>query len=351
MIVNQDLQNSDYPVGPGARDGWILDRRPPRITLDPFLPHGWLLERECADSRDVVDVATVFLTNRECPWRCLMCDLWKTTVPETVPPGAILAQIDHAFTQLGVHPRGPSRPQQLKLYNSGSFFDPRAIPSSEHNGIAQLARDFDRLIVECHPSLVGDAVVRFRDLLVREGSAAPGPSHPKKLEVAMGLETVHPDVLDKLNKRMTVDHFRRAAEFLNRHGIALRAFVLVKPPFLDESSALDWAQRSMDFAFDCQATVVSLIPTRAGNGALEALQVLGHFSPPRLSTLEAALAYGLGLGRGRTFADLWDLERFSDCPHCFQKREQRLLRMNRTQRVEPAIPCPVCAGGQRKVVT
>ena len=43
-----------------------------------------------------VDVATLFLTNRECPFRCLMCDLWKNTLevgrsgsdPRTDPLGA-----------------------------------------------------------------------------------------------------------------------------------------------------------------------------------------------------------------------------------------------------------------------
>ncbi len=70
-------------------------------------------------------VATVFLTNRECPFRCLMCDLWRNTLTETVPVGAIPAQIDHALLRLP-----PAK--QLKLYNSGSFFDPHAIPPQDY---------------------------------------------------------------------------------------------------------------------------------------------------------------------------------------------------------------------------
>ena len=52
-------------------------------------------------------------------------------------------------------------------------------------------------------------------------------------------------------------------------------------------------------------------------------------------------------GRGRVFVDLWDLERFSDCPHCLPARRQRLQRVNLSQRVEPAAACPSCsmAGG------
>ena len=158
----------------------------------------------------------------------------------------------------------------------------------------------------------------------------------------MGLETVHPQVLPKLNKKMTLEQFSRAAAFLREQGIALRVFILVKPPFLPEAEALEWANRSLDFAFDCGASVASLIPTRAGNGALEALAEHGEFSPPKLTTLEQAAAYGVSLQSGRVFADLWDLERFSDCAECFPARRLRLERMNLTQTMEPAAGCSHC---------
>lgn len=275
-------------------------------------------------------MATLFLTNRECPWRCLMCDLWQNTLTESVAPGAIPEQIDFALGQLGLPDPTAANPAHIKLYNSGSFFDPRAIPVADHPAIAKQVRGFERVIVECHPKLVGERTLAFRDLL------ADGPT----LEVAMGLETAHPEVLAKLNKRMTLDDFARAADFLRANGLALRVFVLVKPPFLtDEAEALDWAKRSIDFAFKCGATVVSLIPTRAGNGALEALAAEGQFAPPSLSTLEAALNYGVGLGRGRVFADLWDLEKFSDCAQCFPKRRQRLEAMNLEQTILTGVEC------------
>jgi uncharacterized Fe-S cluster-containing MiaB family protein len=158
----------------------------------------------------------------------------------------------------------------------------------------------------------------------------------------MGLETVEPIVLERLNKGMTLEMFRRSAQFLQDHDIALRVFVLVKPPFLDESSALLWAQRSIEFAFDQGATAVSLIPTRGGNGAMEALQALGHFMPPRLATLEAAHAFGISLQRGRVFADVWELGRFVDCASCFAGRSDRIERMNRDQKLLSPVICEVC---------
>ncbi|MBV9863985.1 MAG: hypothetical protein JO316_01395 [Abitibacteriaceae bacterium] len=316
-----------YPTTPAARDRWILDHRPARHEVNPLRPYAYLVEPERAANSEVVPVATVFLTNRECPWRCLMCDLWRNTLTTTVPPGAITAQIDYALQRL------PAA-RQIKLYNSGSFFDPRAIPREDYAAIASRLQGFERVIVECHPSLVGEACWRFQGMLQGQ------------LEVAMGLETVHPEIGPLLNKRMTLERFAATAHLLQQHAVALRVFVLVKPPFMDEAEGVYWAERSVDFALDCGAEVVALIPTRPGNGALDVLMAQGHFSPPKLSSLEAAFAYALTRvqkhPKARVFADVWDLAQFSSCDDCLPVREERLKQMNFKQQIAPGFTCPGC---------
>jgi radical SAM enzyme (TIGR01210 family) len=314
---------SIYPETRAERDKWIVERRGPRNAVDPWKPYSFFVEEERSSSGDLVPVATVFLANRECPWRCLMCDLWKNTLQETVPTGAIPAQIDYALQRLP-----PAR--HIKLYNSGSFFDPHAIPLDDYATIAERIADFGRIIVESHPALIGDNCFRFNDLV------------SGKLEVAMGLETAHPPTLQRLNKGMNLDQFAAAAEKILRHNIDLRVFVLVKPPFMDECDAIDWAKRSTDFAFDCGATAVTLIPTRGGNGAMEQLSARGDFHPPRLQTLETAMEYGLSLRRGRVFADLWDLAGRQVCELCGRKRLARLQAMNDTQTLSPNVQCDIC---------
>jgi radical SAM enzyme (TIGR01210 family) len=284
-------------------------------------------EEEPDGAGGTVSVSTIFLTNRECPWRCLMCDLWRNTLAEAVPAGTIPEQVRAALARLP-----PAR--WAKLYNAGSFFDPKAIPREDHRSIARLLSGFERVIVESHPALCGDPTLQFRDLL--------GGS----LEVALGLETIHPEVLPRLNKRMTLEDFRRAAVFLREAGISVRAFVLVGLPFIDPREAVDWALRSAEFAFDCGAAVVSLIPTRSGNGAMDALEERGDFSPPDLAALEEAAASALALGRGRVLADVWDLERFSRCGVCFAPRRRRLHAMNLSQAVPPPVSCPECEGSR-----
>jgi hypothetical protein len=260
-MLPTDVLN-EYPDQRRERDRWILAQRGARSQLDPFKPRAFLVEEERAESGEVVSVATIFLTNRECPWRCLMCDLWKNTVTETVPVGAIPAQIDYALAELsqersagfaraesggipavgsshdegylpdsqtgipmrhirfesgspsprlrgrspfsaakarpsppgegalfplysqfshilaGLRGRWPA-PSQIKLYNSGSFFDPRAIPPEDYVAIAERVRAFERVIVECHPALVGESALKFRDLLSVTQVSQAGPPHSK----------------------------------------------------------------------------------------------------------------------------------------------------------------------------
>lgn len=304
-----------------------MAQRPPRnANLDPNRPHAFFLEEERDAAGQIQKSATILLTNKECPWRCLMCDLWKNTLTQKVPPGAIPKQIEFALGQLG------GRPDHVKLYNSGSFFDAAAIPAADYAEIARAVSGARNIVVESHPRLVGEKTLRWRDLL-------DGP-----LEVAMGLETVHPEVLPRLNKKFELRHFAGAAEFLRQRNIGVRAFVLVRPPFLDEAGALEWAAKSAAFAFDCGAGVVSLIPTRAGNGAIDQLRLRNEFAPPKLGTLERAQENALKLRAGRVFADTWDLEKFSGCPTCFEQRRRRLHDINLSQEIMPAVQCADCAG-------
>ena len=314
-----------YPESASARTEFVLARRGEKNALDPERAYGAFVEEEPDGDGGTVRVATLLLTNRECPWRCVFCDLWRNTLDTSVPSGAIRAQIESALAELP-----PAR--WIKLYNAGSFFDPRAIPPGDLPSIAESVAGFERVIVESHPKLVGDEVLRFRDRL--DG----------RLEVAMGLETADASVLARLHKGMTLEDFVRAAWLLRREAIGIRTFVLVQPPFVQPEAAVGEAVRAVEFAAKAGSDVVALLPTRGGNGALEALAAEGGFSPPRLATLEDAFDASL-CGETRVLADTWDLDGFADCRACFPARRDRLVRMNLSQKVEPRLACPASGSG------
>jgi radical SAM enzyme (TIGR01210 family) len=228
----------------------------------------------------------------------------------------------------------------MKLYNAGSFFDPRAVPEADYDAVAGATAGLSRVIVESHPALVGPRVDRL--LAALDGHRTAGRS--TALEVAMGLETVHPEALDRLNKRFTFAGFASAARALADRGVALRVFLLISLPFVATHDQDSWLLRSIDAAFSCGATVISLVPTRGGNGAVDALTPLGLFHAPALEDIERSVTLALAHanGRGRVFVDLWDLERFARCRSCYVTRRARLETMNLEQRVVPQSVCTDC---------
>lgn len=308
---------------PGSKewDDWIRRSRPDlnesrrQLAVDQAR---WIPEFESDEAGIVRPGLTLFLTNRECPWRCLMCDLWRETTLTPVPPGAIPRQIRKVLQE------APAA-QWIKLYNAGSFFDAGAIPPADHPEIAALVKAFPRVIVECHPTLIGPRVLEFRDRL--GGSM---------LEVALGLESAHPDVLLRLNKRMVLADFQRAAGFLRQAGVEVRTFLLLPPPFLPTPESIDWVIRSVRIAFEAGASVVSLVPTRANHGVLEGLRRLGQFQEPTLEQIEQTFERSLALRMGRVLVDLWDLDRFHAGPDLSQRRD-RLQRMNLSQQWEARV--------------
>jgi len=312
---------SIYPQEPTARSRWIAERRGARNPVRRDRAYAQLLEREPMEDGSIQEVATIFLTNRECPWKCVMCDLWRNTTP--VAQGSISKQIETALGELP----GAERATVLKLYNSGSFFDFGAIAQSEWPAIAKMCSQFDHVIVECHPRLVNGNLLRFADML--NGT----------FEIAMGLETCHLEALEKINKRITVADFENAARFLHLHNISVRTFLLVGVPFIPENQQEEWIRESIRVASDAGSNVISLIPTRLGNGALDELARAGQFKEPQLADLERAFAFALTESGVRVFADTWDIERFCQCNSCAGARRSRLVRMNLSQELEPRVEC------------
>lgn len=295
--------------------------RPEKKPVSDHVPYMFLHEKEVQQNGKVKLVNTIFLTNKECPFTCLMCDLWRHTLDEPTPAGAIPAQIEYALERL-------PEADVVKLYNSGNFFDGRAIPVNDYPSIAELISDYDHVVVENHPKLIGPSVDAFQSLI--NGT----------LEIAMGLETIHPQVLPALNKNFSIGDFKNAASFFRSRSVDMRVFLLLNPPFLvDQKENYEWCMKSVEFAFDEGVNACTIIPTREGNGIMQKLKMSGDYVPPKLSALENVFADALSMNRGRVFCDTWDLGLFSDCPDCFEARKKRLEMMNLTQKVLPEIVC------------
>jgi radical SAM enzyme (TIGR01210 family) len=310
-------------VASGA-DGRIRDLRPERVDVDPWVTPDFLLERERSPDDGIATVLTIFLIGRECPFTCVFCDLWRSTTEQPTPVGALPQQIRAAMVAAA------ASADAVKLYNASNFFDPRAVPDADIEAVTAAVVGFERITVESHPLLIGERCRQFAERL--EGD----------LEVAMGLETIHPDVLPRLNKQMTLGDFERAADQLGSWGVGARAFVLVGVPFLHQDDQVEWALRSVEQAAAWGVRRVSLIPVRGDNGEMERLKANGDWESPTLDQLELALESTLAVEDVMVTADTWDLDRFSRCEVCLSHRIERITEINLLGSTVPRRSCDAC---------
>ncbi len=298
--------------------------REPRNSVNHNRAYAQFVEPEINRHGHLESIGTIFLTNRECPFHCTMCDLWKNTLRETVPLGAIPRQIQTAIEELPPF-------TSIKLYNSGNFFDAKAIPTSDLPTIAEIVRRYSDCIVENHPKLVNQRCLEFAKQIA-----------PAQLEVAMGLETCHEPSLSWLNKGMTLRDFAIAVELLHAAKIETRVFLLLGLPDLTAQESLEWTLRSIEFASKYGVKCFSVIPTRPTMPHVAKLVEQNRFALPTASVIESMMEQAIGMGLGRVFIDLWDASKFFACEHCRADRLDRLNKMNLQQEVMLKVHCDYC---------
>lgn len=308
-----------------AADRRIRSLRGPKPVVDPWKAHGSIVEPERRPGGTVEQTLTVFLAGAECAFTCSFCDLWRLTLDVPTPVGALPKQLAHVVRSLPDVPR-----DRLKLYNASNFFDHRAVPPQDEPAIAALAADFAALTVESHANTIGPRVAEFARRI------------PGRLEVAVGLETIHAGAMAQLNKHLDLLRFDAAAAFLTDHDIDLRVFVLLGVPYVPSEATVDWTVRSVEYAASRGAEVVSVIPVRGGNGELDRLERIGHFRPPTLRQLEATLDRSVAIAPTVVSADLWDVDRLPACPECRTARIDRLRQMNLSGHAAAPVTCPAC---------
>jgi len=271
-----------------------------------------------------VATRVLLLVGAECRFSCTMCDLWKHTLDRPTQLGDLPKQIGFGLSApWNLAERAEVSPQRwIKLYNSSNFFDAHNVPTDDLEEIASMVGSFDRVIVENHPRLISDNIRNFRNRLAG------------RLEVAMGLETIHPQLLAWLNKKMTATDFAHACQTLASMDVDLRSFVLLGLPGLTRTESIHWCLESLRFAKSNRVRHCSVIPMRAKDGILLQLEKEGNFLNVDAFMLEEVMEKALQDGIQIVTADMWDWGKMrGHCDVCRGARGERLEAMNLQQKI------------------
>lgn len=261
----------DVVKSPG--DDSLASERPSADRPNAILLESEPLERHPNRIVRTTDVLTLLLASSQCSLRCTMCDLWRNTLDTPTPVGSLPRQIRLGLESFGrsghlVPGETDDKFRTIKLYNSGNFFDVRSTPPADDAEIARLCDSFDRIVVENHPRIGTRRLFEFAKRL------------RGRLEVAIGLESIAPRMLRRLNKQLTPGEFFDHAKQLCDADIDVRVFLIHGLPWLTPSESTAWTIASARFAAAAGARHISLLPCRAGNGFMDRLQRDGVFQPP-----------------------------------------------------------------------
>jgi radical SAM enzyme (TIGR01210 family) len=206
-------------------------------TYDPTEPtRVWLDEDNTPDG--VVQSLTIILNTGGCRWAraggCTMCGY----VAESVEGGSVghenlMTQIEHCLDHEAENADDETA-DLIKIYTSGSFLDEREVPAETRRAIAETFGDRDRIVVESLP-----------DFVDRE-KLADFTEQGLETDVAVGLETATDRVRhDAVNKYFDFSEFEAACEEARAAGAGVKAYLLMKPPFLAEPDAVEDMKRSV----------------------------------------------------------------------------------------------------------
>ena len=171
----------------------------------------------------------------------------------------------------------------VKVYTSGSFFDPCEVPAGAARYAAELFAG-KLVVAETRPEYVETGLLE--EFISRIDTGV----FKTPLTVAIGLETVTDIIREKsIDKGFSWDDFLHATKKAKTAGAGVKAYLLQKPLFLTETEANDDMERSIR-ALEGIADAVSMNPcTVQKNTELEYYWQRGAYRPPYLWSVLSVL--------------------------------------------------------------
>ena len=252
-------------------------------SYDPHQPtRVWLDEDNTPDG--VKRSLTIILNTGGCRWAraggCTMCGYVAESVDGgSVPHGALMDQIEVCLEHEAENADEPA--PLVKIYTSGSFLDEREVGADSRRAIAETFGDRERIVLESLPDFVDRE--KLEDFT----------QYGLQTDVAVGLETATDRVRrDCVNKYFDFADFEAACtDAAAVDGAGIKAYLLMKPPFLTESEAIEDMVSSIErcLAVDGCHTV-SMNPCNVQRYTMvDELYFNGGYRPPWLWSVATVL--------------------------------------------------------------
>jgi radical SAM enzyme (TIGR01210 family) len=233
---------------------------------------------------ELLDCLTIIFKSAGCTWsKCRMCSYRHERYSDQHSPEILLSRLRAQLAWVNRQYHAEDY-RMVKIFTSGSFFDPREIPPAFLSDVAASFRG-KLVVAETRPEFVNSETLSAFMTLLDDGT------WNTPLYCAMGLETSNDRIREKcINKGFTFSDFKKAASAAHAAGAGVKAYLLFKPLFLTEAEALADMKSSIRDAAG-HAELVSMNPcTVQRNTELEYYWKRGAYRPPYLWSILSVLA-------------------------------------------------------------
>jgi len=187
----------------------------------------------------------------------------------------IINQFQHAFQEKINEITSDEDDFIIKLYNSGSFFDNAEISEEVRNYIFREIADVPKIkevVIESRVDYINNENLKKMKEILRD----------KYVEVAIGLETVNDYIRNKyINKGLNFTDFLDAVKLCKQNDVGIRTYLLFKPPFLNEQTAIDDCVNSIQKLVELKINTISINPLNIQkNSLVEYLFYQNRYRPP-----------------------------------------------------------------------
>ncbi|KKN48010.1 hypothetical protein LCGC14_0657300 [marine sediment metagenome] len=224
---------------------------------------------------------TIILRTKGCSWAtsesggCSMCGYIRDACIEGIHDTQIIKQFDYVLSnKIGEISEDPNN-YILKIFNSGSFFDDDEISTNVRRNLYEKIANIKKVkevVLESRSEYITDEkLLEIREFLDK-----------KYIEVAIGLETVDDYIRNNyINKNAFIDDFKDVLRRCKQHGIGVKAYLLFKPPFLNEQAAVDDCSHSLKELINLKINSISINPMNIQKNTLvEYLWFQGKYKTP-----------------------------------------------------------------------
>lgn len=211
---------------------------------------------------------------------CTMCSYLMDSSPIKITSENIINQFNGVLDKYKEELKNNSKNYSIKLFTSGSFLDEFEVPKEAMEHIFKTLGELNvkEVAIESRPEYITNETME----LIRKHI-----NNDINVEIGVGIETANEEIRNiSIHKGISNKDIENALTTANKYNVGIKAYLLIKPPFITEKQAIEDSINSANKYIEMGVSRISFCPSSIHKGSLvELLWKRNQYRPPFLWTI------------------------------------------------------------------